>query len=341
MNKTFDFKRRVLRLRAASGACATTLLFFGAQRASAHVGYVLPQDEFAVRSGADWQFIAEPFLHLENVMLMIGTVVVATVLYALINRLSLVQSKTRRIKEKTAEYAALIPWMLRLSLGIAMIGAGTARALVAPSLAAQDMLAFLEVFTGFLLLIGFMLPAATGAAIGLFVLAFSQSSYLFGNIDLFAVALALLVLADPKPGIDDLLGIPFLSPMRKLKTYVPLILRIGVGGAMAYLAIYEKFLNPHLSAQVVEQYGLQNVVPVSSAMWVLSAGAIELLVGLFLIFGVRTRLTAAVAFAVLSLSFFYFGEGVYSHITLFGALSVLFVTGGGVYSFDERKLHAR
>lgn len=52
--------------------------------------------------------------------------------------------------------------------------------------------------------------------------------------------------------------------------------------------------------------------------------------------GLFTRVSAGIAFIVLSLSFFYFGEDVSSHITLFGILSVLFVTQGGAWSLDKK-----
>ena len=116
---------------------------------------------------------------------------------------------------------------------------------------------------------------------------------------------------------------------------MPLILRFGVGFAMIFLAVYEKILNPHLSELVVTNFGLMNVVPVSPEMWVLSTGLIEFAVGLALILGLFTRISAGIAFIVLSLSFFYFGEDVASHITLFGTLSVLFITQGGAWSLDK------
>jgi len=156
-----------------------------------------------------------------------------------------------------------------------------------------------------------------------------RDSYLIGNLELFAAAIALLILANPWPGIDHIIGIPFPGPQRKWHHLVPLILRIGLGSAMIYLAVYEKILNPHLSAQVVAQFRLDQVIPVQTAMWVLSAGIIEAVLGLLIITGFYTRVVVAIAFVVLSMSFFYFGEAVYSHITLFGIMSVLFATGNG------------
>jgi uncharacterized membrane protein YphA (DoxX/SURF4 family) len=113
-----------------------------------------------------------------------------------------------------------------------------------------------------------------------------------------------------------------------------LILRLGVGVCFVSLAFYEKLLNPHWSEYVVHLYDLEIIVPVSPALWVLGVGLTELLLGIFLILGFQTRVVAAVSFIVFSLSFFYFKEEVYSHITFFGALSILFVTGAGRASID-------
>jgi len=85
----------------------------------------------------------------------------------------------------------------------------------------------------------------------------------------------------------------------------------------------------------VRNYDLTSIIPVSAPMWVLSAGLIELAIGLFLLIGFHTRLLAVITFLVLSLSFFYFREEVYSHITLFTVLYILFITGGGRISVDD------
>jgi uncharacterized membrane protein YphA (DoxX/SURF4 family) len=229
----------------------------------------------------------------------------------------------------------LLPWMLRLSLGIALIGSGTARAFISPILSDFPQFSFIQILLGFLLLIGFLLPLATLGTITLFIFALSHNIFLIGNADFLAAGIALLILANGKPGLDDLLGISFLSQFKKFRSYVPLVLRIGIGGAMIYLAVYEKFLQPHASALVVDYFNLKSVLPVSTALWVLGTGTIELIIGSALLLGFRTRIASAIAFIVLTLSFFYFGEDVYSHITLFGVLSLLFVTGGGKMSLDN------
>jgi uncharacterized membrane protein YphA (DoxX/SURF4 family) len=125
------------------------------------------------------------------------------------------------------------------------------------------------------------------------------------------------------------------TPIKKWEKYIPLIGRLGLGISMTYLALYEKIFNPHLSELVVSKFHLTSAIGVSPAMWVLSAGIIEFAVGLFIIIGFHTRLTSAIAFVVVTTTFFFFKEEVYAHVTLFGMLSVLFITGGGHYSVDR------
>lgn len=304
------------------------------QAALAHVGYVVSEEEIQRRAGSDFFFLLKPLAEPRYLMLMLGAVAAVLLLYFLLRRTSFVARRIAFIQERTKSYTELISWMLRLSLGIALIGAGTAQTFISPILSPVPQFSFIQILLGFLLLSGFLLGPTALLAAALFLLALSKNFYLLGNADFLAASVALLILANPKPGLDDLLGVPYWSPLKALREFMPLILRVGVGGAMMFLAVYEKFLNPHLFAAVAENFHLTSIIPVSPEMWALSAGLVEFIVGLALFVGFQTRLVAAIAFAVLTLSFFYFGEEVYSHITLFGILSVLFVTGGDRRSID-------
>lgn len=301
----------------------------------AHVGYVVPEGTIHEKAGSDFDFLLNALRDPLNFFLVLGTFVLISFAYFILRQNTWFLSKTKAVAERAASYYELTPWMLRLSLGIALIGAGVAKVLISPSFAGFPQLSFLQILLGFFLLAGFFLAPAVIVAIILFIFALSQNFYLLGNFDFLVAAIVLLVFANPKPGLDDLFGIPFFLPLKSLQKWAPLILRVGIGGAMMFLAMYEKLLNPNLFAAVVENYHLTSVIPVSPEMWVLSAGLIEIAVGFLLFIGLRTRLVSAIAFLVLSLSFFYFSEDVYSHITLFGVLSVLFVTGGGKLSVDE------
>ncbi|MFT7558054.1 MAG: putative membrane protein YphA (DoxX/SURF4 family) [Planctomycetota bacterium] len=135
----------------------------------------------------------------------------------------------------------------------------------------------------------------------LFFSALSQDIYLLGSLDFFALIGILLIIDSRRPGVDNIFGIEDYAAIPQFSKYLHLIMRLGVGVSIAYLAIVEKILNPHLSAFVAETTNLVNVIPVSAQMWTFGAGTVELLIGIFLILGIRTRLSSAIAMLVLTL----------------------------------------
>lgn len=308
--------------------------------AVAHVGYVLSDKDIAQSAGGDWAFILYPLTNPWNIVVIVGSAVLIILFYLLLST-EIFEHFMLSIRKRTGAYLEFVPWVCRLALGIALIGAGTEGFLVSPLVSTSSGIAFVEILIGFLILIGFMIVPAMIVALILFVLALFTNIYILGNLDFLVLIISYLILADARPGLDDLLCIPQTTFLQKIRQYVPLILRLGLGGAMIFLAIYEKFLNPASAALIITQYGLDNIVPVSPAMWILSAGIIELALGLLIISGFFTRTVMAIAFFVTSLSFFYFGESVTAHITLFSTFSLLFITGGGKWSFDHFFYHRK
>lgn len=306
-----------------------------ASSAHAHVRYLLEEETVKEFKGTNFEFLLSALKDPKNISLILWTIAISIIIILISIRNKFIRNKFKAISEKADSYLVFTPWMLRLSLGIALIGSGASMNLISPALYGYESFATIQVLLGFLIMAGFFVIPASITALGIYVYALTQDVYILGNLDFFAVALALLVLDNEKPGLDDLLGMPKISPFSKFKKFVPLILRVGIGSAMIYLALYEKIFNPNLSELIVVGFDLQNVVPVSVPMWVLSTGIIEFLIGSLLLLGLFTRIASAIAFIVLSLSFFYFGEDVASHITLFGILSVLFVTEGGKISLDN------
>lgn len=308
------------------------LVFFS--KAYAHVGYVIEETELTQNLGLDFRFLFSALSEPKNIMLIIVTAIVFMLLYWLAHKNYFVHHKIVKINQKIATYKEYIPWILRLSLGIALIGAGTAGVLISPLLTIEGF-AVVQTAIGFMLLAGFVLPFSTTLVLGLYIIAVINNHYILGNLELIAAAIALFLIDDARPGVDDILSFPRLI-VKNAEKYTPFILRIGIGGAMIYLALFEKIFNPHISKIVVREYDLTSIIQVSEPMWVLAVGIIELIVGIFLLLGFKTRLTAVIAFFVLCLTFFFFKEEIFSHVTLFGVLSALFITGGGYLSIDEK-----
>ena len=314
------------------------------QQLFAHVRYIASDDDVAKYGGIDFAALLEPLTQPVNIFLIVVTCIIILALYWLLNHNRIFHKWSDHMAKVGESYKVFVPWMARLALGIALLGAGTSNYLISPVLTnGGEMFSFIQILLGFFLMAGILVGPTAVATLLLFIFALTQDSYLLGSFDILALILSILVVDSRLPGVDDIVGIPDFTHIAALRAHLPLILRSGVGIAMAYLAIYEKILNPHLSSFVVEVTNLVNVIPVSSAMWTLSAGIIELAIGLTLIAGFKTRLTSVVAIIVLSMSFFYFGESVISHVTLFGILAIVFVMGPGTWSVDAllRKMHGK
>lgn len=297
-------------------------------RALAHVGYVIDPLNMSTHTGADFPYLLSAITDPFNIILMLFTVALVLVLYWVAHNNRFLKKYFAKVRTKLEKYDVFIPWIIRLSLGIALIGASSAQVLISPLLSGFDAFALMQLILGFLLLAGFLsIPAAVFTCV-LYIYAIIHTPYLLGNLEFLAGAIAYIVLANPKPGIDDIF-MKKIKVEQDLSRFVPLILRLGLGISLIYLSLYEKIFNPHLSELVVSKFQLTSVIGVSPEMWIFSAGIIELLVGLFLLIGFHTRLTSAIAFTVITVTFFFFKEDVYSHITLFGLLSVLFITGSG------------
>lgn len=309
---------------------------------SAHVRYIANDAEVAEFGGQDWGAFFAPMTEGFNIGLVVATILAVVLLYWILMRSKFFHKWAHHMVDVGESYRMFVPWIARLSLGIALIGAGFANVLISPVLPASELLATMQVVLGFFLLAGFLLGPSAIAVLVLFGIALSRDMYMIGAFDVLVLVLSLLILDDRRPGIDDIIGIKDITVIKRFKKYLPTIVRVGVGIGLAYLAIVEKVLNPHLSEFVVKVTELTGVIPVSEAMWVFSAGSIELALGVLLVLGLFTRLVSVVTFVVLGLSFFYFGEEVWSHVTLFGSISAIFILGGGPLSLDnwlEKRKH--
>lgn len=314
-----------------------TLLLGGllAPSAFAHVGYILNETEFSTSDTVGYKTVLMALTNPTNLMMIFITIILVVGLISQLQHAPFVERILSNLERKEDDYQRIFPWAIRLSVGVALIGAGSNDQLISPVLAGFPELGGLQVLLGFFLFVGFLLELSILLAVILFLYGLAIEPYLLGNIDFLAMAIAFVLIGDDRPGVDDLLDLPCYCILKKMKDVLPLLLRIGVGVSMIYLAVYEKVLHPGGMMEVISQYNLDAIIPVGLDMWVFSTGVIEFIIGLCLLLGYHTRFASALAFFVLTLSFFFFGEQIYSHITIFGALSIIFVTGGNTYSIDD------
>ncbi|MEY2671963.1 MAG: hypothetical protein RL687_380 [Candidatus Parcubacteria bacterium] len=303
---------------------------------SAHVSYVINKDEMLNVAGKNPEYLGHALSNPTNWILMVVTALLVLVLAIFCNNNKSISSFFIKIKNKLSSYHELIPWIIRLALGISLLGAGVSGVLISPTYTDAQVFSLVQTVLGFFFLAGFLLVPTTIVAIFIFLYGILTNAYLIGNMDFLVLAVSFLVFHSARPGIDDIFGISMFKFIKIPRKYLALILRLGLGFAFIYLALYEKLLNPGFSDLVVSQYNLTSLVPVDPAMWVLSAGLVELVLGILIVIGFYTRTVAFVAFLVISLTFFYFKEAVYSHVTLFSALAILAIEGGGLWSVDKK-----
>jgi uncharacterized membrane protein YphA (DoxX/SURF4 family) len=137
-------------------------------------------------------------------------------------------------------------------------------------------------------------------------------------------------LAGRGPYAVDPLLFPRLAPPPHLVKLAFPVLRVGVGLSLAVVAFTEKLANPDLGRAFLREYPLNFTaalgVPLSDDVFLLCAGATELLIGLFLILGIfpRTIIVTAWFFINVTLTVFLWRE-LLGHLPLYGAMGVLLV----------------
>ncbi|MFW6435646.1 MAG: DoxX family protein [Halovenus sp.] len=267
------------------------------------------------------------------------------------------------LRSALAEYLTYVPWMLRLSMGLPLIGAGFIGYLFSPIVptadifgpAGQAQMRVLLIGIGFCLLFGLAtrVVALVGLAtytvsVALFPTTIIALEYVPGFVGIF-------LLGGGRPSADHLLGRVASAPgtyysrvdpvhvwARRVQNrvdpyteYLPTVLRVGLGVTFIMLGLVEKLLNPGPGLAVVDKYDLTAVVPVDPGVWVVGAGLAEVAFGVALVLGLLTRATAAGAFVLFTVTLFGLPDDpVLAHITLFGLASAVFTLGAGPLSID-------
>ncbi|QSG14832.1 DoxX family protein [Halapricum desulfuricans] len=351
-------------LRATAGRsglvlAAIALLWTAVRPAAAHVRYVTedpPDDGLEFTIGV----LTEP----ANALLFGGTGLLAVLAVGAYLLVRPTVPDFEVLQSALAEYLTYVPWMLRLSLGLPLVGAGFIGYLFSPSVRTADVLTatgqaqarILLIGIGFFLLFGLatrlvaLVGLATyGVSVALFPTTFLALEYVPGF-------LAIALLGSGRPSADHLLSRLASAPgtyysrvdpihrraerlRRRIDpytTYVPTVLRVGLGATFVLLGLGEKLLQPGPGLAVVAKYDLTAVIPVDPGVWVVGAGLAEIAFGIALLLGLLTRATAAGAFVLFTVTLFALPDDpVLAHITMFGLASAVFTLGAGPLSIDD------
>lgn len=308
-----------------------------------HVDYVTEPDSSPDPLGFLGGALSDP---LALVLIGLGIVVVigAVVTWA---RWRPLEGARQRFVVQARQYAEYVPWMVRLSVGLVLVGAGLSRVLFMPTIPTAPALALVLTAAGFLILLGLAVRPAALAALAGYLVALVVNPELVMMLDLAGGLAAAALLGPGRPSLDDLLRAAFpRGPGARAATenlvegrfddVVPLVVRLGVGGAFAASGVVDKLLIYDRALAAVERYGLTSVIAVPAELWVAGAFLVETALGIAIILGVLTRASAVVGFGVLTLAMFALPDDpVIAHVGLFGLSSVLVLLGAGRWSVDR------
>lgn len=325
--------------------------------AGAHVDYVTDGGEPVEALGFLLGVLAEP---LHAALLGGGGFLVAAVALAYL-RYRPARRDIATFRRTVRGYRDLLPWLLRLSFGLPLVGAGFSGYLFGPAVPVAGGGAFaparlFQVGLGFLLLFGLATRAA--ALVGLFAYlgALAAEPELLLANEYVTGMVAIAVVGSGRPSADHVLATVAstegtlygeFDPVhraaawldRRLDPYEPFVatvVRVGLGLNFAYLGLTQKLLDPGPALAVVEKYDLTGVVPVNEGLWVVGAGLTEFALGLALVAGLFTRAGSLVALGMFTLTLFGLADDpVLAHVTLFGLASALVITGSGPLALDR------
>lgn len=145
---------------------------------------------------------------------------------------------------------------------------------------------------------------------------------------------AFFFLAGRGPISIDRLIVPTLEPPARLMEKAIPALRIGLGLSLVFVAFTEKFANIPLASDFLERYPLNFTaalgMPMSNETFILCAGAVELLVGLWILLGIFPREIILIAWIPINLTLTIFNwTELIGHLPIYGTLAVLLVWSPG------------
>lgn len=323
-------------------------------RALAHEVYVLDGGEIATGISSppfDMVQVALDNLHQFIFWGFIVFVVVSTIFFMSIFRLFEVAFAP--LFARLRPYA---PVVARVTVGIGFIASGYFGAIFGPELPLSgsfgpyaQVIGLTLIGIGALVTIGLWARTAAAVALALFGLStYIHGSYMLTYVNYLGEILVLLLIGSHRVSVDSLMGTrgafrnSYLAYAEKMKHLAFPILRVAFGISLIYASVYAKILHNGLALQVASLPLAGHAHPLAyyfgfePHFLVLGAALIEILLGLFYVFGVEIRWTSLFLLFWLSLSLWYFGESVWPHIVLIGIPIAFVMHGYDYYSLEGR-----
>ncbi len=316
-------------VRSKQFALSLTLLLAGAAQVPAHEKWFHETEPFPLR----WDLFARPLP-----LAMIGAVLLTTFAawaYWKRRRRGFVPGAENMgtTDERRAALYGLVPAILAVHVAVPLLVSGVQGQLFTPNNKlpgvwmyalglAQTGIA-LAIFYGALTRLAAVALALLWLA-GIFLVGLEQMLESFMYLG-FA---AFFFFAGRGPIAIDRLILPRLEPSPQAMAKAIPALQAGLGLSLITVAFTEKFANIPLASAFLERYPLNFThalgIPLSNELFILCAGSVELLVGLWILFGIFPREIILIAWIPINLTLTVFNwTELIGHLPIYGTLAVL------------------
>ena len=268
-------------------------------------------------------------------------------------RMSAVAAPAQRFLPEGMEWR-----LIALLAGIMLIADSINGVFLAPELRiAEGWLGLLalasQAFIGLLLLsqVSFALAGllVLVAATPMALVAFSAGMLIDYLLEFGALGLALIFVG--LSSCPDQLACNMMKVNPRRFSHLPLpIIRIGLGLSLIVLAVHNKLADPNFALTFLDEHDFNFVLALgftgfSNLHFVFGAGLVELGLGVLLVAGVATRITAAVLFGFFLATLFALGlPELLGHLPLFAIALALVYRGPGQFGLEsmwERTMHQK
>ena len=312
-------------------ALCLVLLFAVATNAAAHEKWSHETENYGLR----WDLFFRPLP-----LLLVGAVLLTTLAAGLWwrrRREGFVPGPENfgtTVERRSALYG-LIPAILGIHVAVPLLVSGVQGELFTPNnkLPGVWMYAFGLAQTGIALAI-FYGALTRIAAVALAVLWFA-GIFLVGlepmlENSMYLGFAAFFFFAGRGPISIDRLILPKLEPSAQLMKKAIPALRTGLGISLIVVAFTEKFANIPLASDFLVRYPLNFTtalgIPMSNETFILCAGSVELLVGLWILFGIFPREIILIAWIPINLTLTVFNwTELIGHLPIYGTLAILLI----------------
>lgn len=235
--------------------------------------------------------------------------------------------------DRRAALYGLVPVILAVHVAVPLLVTGVTGKLFAPNNELPGVWTYilglvqtgiaLAIFYGALTRLAALALAALWVA-GIFFVGLEQ---MFETVMYLGFAVFFFLAGRGPISIDRLL-LPRLEPSPRLMKRAILALQVGLGVNLVFVAFTEKFANLPLAAAFLERYPLNFTpalgIPISNELFILCAGSVELLVGLWILFGIFPREVILIAWIPINLTLAIFNwTELIGHLPIYGTLAVL------------------